>query len=164
MRHVALTLVALLLLFGPVPAWREVPLLRSAMLWIFGPASASRQVPAVRGVIGLGLTLTGIAFTIWARVTLGRNWSGIVEVKQNHELVRRGPYIIVRHPIYSGALLAMLGTAIAFGEWRGYLGFAIALFTWKAKSLTEERFMGQQFGEAYARYKAEVKALIPGVL
>jgi protein-S-isoprenylcysteine O-methyltransferase Ste14 len=164
MLHVALTVVALLLLFGPVPAWREVPLLRGAMLWIFGPAGMSRQVPLLRGGVGLAMTLTGLAFTIWARVSLGRNWSGTVEVKQNHELVRRGPYRIVRHPIYSGALFAMLGTAIAFGEWRGYPGFAIALFTWKIKSLTEERFMSEQFGDAYVRYQAEVKALIPGIL
>ena len=164
MRHVVLTLVALLLLFGPLPAWREVPLLRGVMLFLFGPASASAHVPPLRGVIGLVMTLAGVAFTIWARVRLGRNWSGTVEVKQKHELVRRGPYRIVRHPIYSGMLLAMAGTAIAFGEWRGYLGFAVALIGFKTKSLTEERFMSEQFGDAYARYKAEVKALIPGVL
>jgi protein-S-isoprenylcysteine O-methyltransferase Ste14 len=122
------------------------------------------KVPLARGAVGLSVTMTGVAFSIRARLTLGRNWSGTVQVKENHELVRRGPYRIVRHPIYSGLLLAMLGTAIAFGGWLGYLGFAVVLFAWKQKSLTEERFMSEQFGDDYACYKAKVKALIPGVL
>jgi len=140
-QHVVLTFIALVLLFGPDPEVSEM----------------------IRGA-GLAITLAGLAFGIWARLTIGRNWSGAVEVKENHELVRRGPYGIVRHPIYSGVLLAMLGTAIAFGRWQGYLGFAIAFVAWQQKSLTEERFMSEQFGEAYTRYKTEVRALIPGVL
>jgi protein-S-isoprenylcysteine O-methyltransferase Ste14 len=134
-----------------------------AFLLLFGPDAEGSGLETLRGA-GLAMTLAGLAFAIWARLTIGRNWSGTVELKENHELVRRGPYRIVRHPIYSGLLLAMLGTAMAFGGWRGYLGFAIAFVAWKRKSLTEERFMSEQFGDSWARYKTGVKALIPGLL
>jgi len=130
---------------------------------IFGLAPLHAEARPVTGAAGFALTLAGVVFAIWARLTIGRNWSAMVTVKESHELVRRGPYRIVRHPIYTGILLAMLGSAIAFGKWPGYLGFAIAFFAFKQKSLTEEQFMVEQFGDAYVRYRAEVKALIPGV-
>lgn len=122
------------------------------------------STPPVFAATGLALTIAGLAFSIWARVILGRNWSATVTLKENHELVRRGPYRFVRHPIYTGALAAMLGTAIVFGGWPGFAGFGIALFAWKLKSLTEERFLVEEFGESYVRYRREVKALIPGFL
>ena len=113
---------------------------------------------------GFAVTVAGAAFAIWARLLLGANWSATVTVKQNHELKRTGPYAIVRHPIYSGFLLAMLGTAIAYGEIRGLIALLIALIAWRVKSLIEERFMMDQFGEQYVQYKREVRALIPFVL
>src|SRR5437879_5440732 len=79
-----------------------------------------RVIPASFAT-GVVLTWAGLAFAIWARFTLGSNWSGVVEVKKEHTLVIGGPYKIVRHPIYSGVLLAMLGTAIGTGEFRGFL-------------------------------------------
>jgi protein-S-isoprenylcysteine O-methyltransferase Ste14 len=113
--------------------------------------------------VGLTMTLAGLAFTLWARFVLGRNWSGTVTVKENHELVRSGPYRLVRHPIYTGFLFALLGTAIVRGDLSAFLGFALATLTLKLKSLTEESFMTDQFGEQYATYKQGVKALIPYV-
>ena len=113
---------------------------------------------------GFALTVAGAALAIWARLLLGANWSANVTVKQNHELKRTGPYAVVRHPIYSGFLLAMLGTAIAFGEIRGLIALVLAFIAWRVKSLVEERFMLDQFGEQYAQYKRDVKALIPFVL
>jgi protein-S-isoprenylcysteine O-methyltransferase Ste14 len=92
---------------------------------------------------------------------LGRNWSGIVTVKRDHELIRSGPYALVRHPIYTGLLLAILGTAVAIGEWRGLIAFALIAAGFVIKLRTEERFMSETFGEQYARYRAEVPALIP---
>lgn len=68
--------------------------------------------------LGLLMVICGLAFAVWARIHLGRNWSGTVTVKEDHELIRSGPYGIVRHPIYTGLLLAIAGTAIVFGEWR----------------------------------------------
>jgi protein-S-isoprenylcysteine O-methyltransferase len=115
------------------------------------------------GWLSLLITCAGIAFTLWARFFLGRNWSGTVTVKENHELMRSGPYGIVRHPIYAGLSLAFLGTAIGFGELRGLIGLPILVFGWKYKANVEERFMTEQFGEQYRRYRSEVKGLIPFV-
>jgi len=113
---------------------------------------------------GLALTVIGVAVAIWARLILGTNWSAVVTIKQDHEIIRRGPYSIVRHPIYSGGLLALLGTAIAFGELRGLIGLALIFIAWWMKSRLEESFMEEQFGAAYARYRRDVKGLIPFVL
>jgi protein-S-isoprenylcysteine O-methyltransferase Ste14 len=113
--------------------------------------------------IGLTLTFVGIAFAIWARVFIGGNWSGAVTVKKDHELVRTGPYGLVRHPIYSGALLALLGTAIVFRETRGLLAFGVAILAFWLKSRREEFFMTEQFGAEYAKYQEKVKRLIPFV-
>src|SRR5215467_7374098 len=74
---------------------------------------------------GLAATFAGIAFAIWARFSLGGNWSGTVTVKQNHSLVKTGPYAMVRHPIYTGLLLALIGTVIAFREVRGLIALGL---------------------------------------
>ena len=125
--------------------------------WRFIPESAGA------GILGFALAICGMAFAVWARISLGRNWSGIAAVKQGHELVRHGPYAIVRHPIYSGFLLALAGTAIALGEVRGLIGFALVWAALWMKLQTEEAFMLQQFGEQYREYKKKVKALVPFV-
>src|SRR5713226_2623692 len=93
---------------------------------------------------GLALTVAGAALAIWARLLLGRNWSAVVTIKQDHKLVRRGPYAVVRHPIYTGLLLAMAGTAVAFGEARGLVAVALAFVGWWLKARLEESFMMQQ--------------------
>ena len=84
-------------------------------------------------------------------------------VKRGHELIRSGPYSVVRHPIYSGFLLAILGTAIYQGEVKGLLALVLASVTWKIKSLHEEAFMVTEFGDQYAQYKRDVKSLVPWV-
>ncbi len=112
---------------------------------------------------GLALTLAGIALAIWARLHLGRNWSAAVVIKEGHTLVRSGPYAVVRHPIYAGLLLAMLGTAIFDGTERGLVAVGLALIGGLLKSRQEEAFMRERFGEEYGRYAREVKRLIPFV-
>ncbi len=144
-----LLIAVYLLLFG---YWRVGPL-----AWRILPDS-----PLVV-YVGVALTLAGMAFALWARFFLGGNWSMNVTVKENHQLVRSGPYAIVRHPIYSGLLLAILGTAIAEAEVRGLVAVILALIGWRMKSRVEESFMACQFGSEYAQYKREVKALIPFV-
>ena len=141
-------LVGFSLLFKP--QWRPGPL-----AWRVIPASAPF---AWAGVL---LTFAGIAFSIWARFLLGRNWSATVTVKRDHTLVCRGPYAIVRHPIYSGFLLAALGTAIAYGEAGCFLAPPLLAIVWRRKSRLEEEFMRSQFGDQYVRYTSRVKALIP---
>lgn len=111
--------------------------------------------------LGLLMVVLGLAFAVWARAYLGRNWSGTVTVKEDHELIRTGPYGIVRHPIYTGLLFAILGSAVAFGEWRGLLAFGFLTLAFVFKLRREERFMSESFPNDYARYRAEVPVLIP---
>ena len=107
------------------------------------------------------MTAAGLAFAAWARVHIGRNWSGTVTLKQGHELVVSGPYAIVRHPIYTGLLLAIVGTALARGEWRGVLAVEIAWASLWRKLRLEEAWMIEAFGERYEEYRRRVPALIP---
>lgn len=83
-------------------------------------------------------------------------------VKEDHALVQSGPYRRVRHPIYTGMLLAFLGTAVAVGEWRGLVGLVLALVSFLLKSRLEEARMGETFPE-YAEYRRHTAALIPGI-
>ncbi len=134
--------------------------------WLASDWLVGRVFPEFPGIslAGLVLTVAGCAFAIWARITLGGNWSGRATVKQDHELITTGPYALARHPIYTGILLALVGTALAGGEWRHVLGFLVVLFGMMAKMSQEERLMMQTFPEAYPLYRRRVKALIPGVL
>lgn len=127
---------------------------------------SDRMLPggAITYWIGAAMVAAGIAFAVWARAHLGKNWSGTVTVKSDHELIRSGPYRFVRHPIYSGMLLAVMGSAIARGEWRGLLGVLILLVALWRKLRHEERWMGESFGQEYAKYRSEVYALIPFVI
>jgi protein-S-isoprenylcysteine O-methyltransferase Ste14 len=121
-----------------------------------------RETPYVLG--GAVMTIAGLLFSIRARLVLGSNWSGAVTIKENHELVRRGPYRIVRHPIYTGILLGLLGTAFVYGAVRGFVGVFACGFAYWLKLQTEEQFMVQQFGEQYVQYRRQVRALIPYIL
>ena len=114
--------------------------------------------------VGLGLTIVGLGVMAWSRIALGRNWSATVTIKKDHELVSSGPYAIVRHPLYAGVLLAMLGTAMFFGDIRGFVAFSLTFAGWWLKSRTEEHFMVEQFGAGYLQYQQQVKALIPWLL
>jgi len=87
-----------------------------------------------------------------------------VTIKQDHELVTSGPYAFVRHPIYTGLLLAIGGSAIALGEWRGVVALVLAAAALWMKLRVEERWMREQFGAAYTAYAARVAALVPFVL
>jgi protein-S-isoprenylcysteine O-methyltransferase Ste14 len=146
-------LVAVILLWAP----RE---------WLGGTFLAARFVPAQLWIVWLGffLTVAGLAFTCWARVILGRNWSGVVQLKQDHELIVRGPYSIVRHPIYTGLLLAFLGSALAMGEWRALLAALIVGVSFWRKLRLEERWLCELFGDQYRGYMQRVKALVPWLL
>jgi protein-S-isoprenylcysteine O-methyltransferase Ste14 len=112
---------------------------------------------------GVAVTALGLALTVWARRVLGANWSGSVTVKQDHELIRGGPYRLVRHPIYSGLLLAFAGAALAWGQWRGILALTIAALALWRKWRLEERWMRETFGPAYSDYAARTSAIIPGL-
>ena len=122
-----------------------------------------RLVPRgpLTSVVALALLLAGLAFTVWARVHLGRNWSGTVTLKEGHELIRSGPYAYVRHPIYTGLLVALLGSAVACGELRAMIGLSVVAGAFIRKLRIEERLMREIFPGQYQRYCAQVPALVP---
>ena len=124
----------------------------------FRPESDSYQV------LGLVLTIVGCLFAIWARLMLGGNWSAQATLKDQHELIEKGPYSLARHPIYTGILLATAGTTLMFGEWRWVLGLIIIVFALISKMRQEEKLMVEAFPQAYPAYRLRVKALIPGLL
>jgi protein-S-isoprenylcysteine O-methyltransferase Ste14 len=148
-----------------VPLWTCFALLALPGVW--PPMLRDRMLPTgmwqVFSGVGAALVAAGLLLTVWARVQLGRNWSDVVTIKKDHDLVTAGPYRTVRHPIYSGLLLAVIGVAIAIGEWRG--AAAVAVITWAFcwKLRVEERFMREQFGRQYEDYSGRVSALIPFV-
>ena len=120
------------------------------------------EAPPLLGAFADLLCLGGVAFAIWARLRLGRNWSGAVaSVFENHELVRSGPYRYLRHPIYAGFLIAMLGTAITIGTLASYLSVLVGLIAFLLRIRIEEALMLSQFPEAYRAYQRETRALIP---
>jgi protein-S-isoprenylcysteine O-methyltransferase Ste14 len=110
--------------------------------------------------IGLAVFLLGLALAVWARIYLGRNWGMPMSEKADPELVTTGPYSVIRHPIYSGIILAMAGTAIAVSlYWLIAVVVLGAYFIYSA--VMEERHMAEVFPEAYPRYKQSTKMLIP---
>ena len=149
-----------------LPLMVAVLLLCDVHGWLRGTILDERFAPGGLGIawIGFFITVAGLAFTCWARVILGRNWSGVVQLKQDHELIVRGPYSIVRHPIYTGLLLAFLGSAVAVGRWRALLAAAIVGISFWRKLRLEERWLCELFGAQYRDYMKRVKALVPWVL
>ena len=111
--------------------------------------------------LGVAVTAAGIAFAIWARRHIGKQWSAEVEIREDHELIATGPYASIRHPIYTGILLAMLGTAIIGGEWRGLVAVALATLGFWIKARKEERFLEQEFGAAYAEHRERTGFFLP---
>jgi protein-S-isoprenylcysteine O-methyltransferase Ste14 len=113
------------------------------------------------GWLGVYITALGFAFTIWARAILGGNWSGSVTIKVGHELVRTGPYRLVRHPIYTGMIVALVGTALALDQWRGAASIVLLWISFTIKRLKEEQFMQQTFGTQYDDYARITGAIFP---
>jgi protein-S-isoprenylcysteine O-methyltransferase Ste14 len=148
-------LVAGILILGMLAAGRLLHA-SEAQLW--------HTTPLALGVVTDCIVVAGAAFTVWARITLGRNWSAEVTFKQDHELIESGPYALARHPIYTGLIVMALGTAINYGRAISF-GLLLALCAglwWKARQ--EELMMGRHFPDAYADYRTRVHAIIPFVL
>jgi protein-S-isoprenylcysteine O-methyltransferase Ste14 len=117
--------------------------------------------PWVAG-IGVALFALGLTFAVWARVHIGRNWGTPMSQKAEPELVTSGPYHLVRHPIYSGIILAMIGTAVAISPyWLVVVALLGGYFVFSATR--EERYMAERFPEAYPEYRRTTKMLVPFV-
>ena len=111
--------------------------------------------------VGVALTALGCAFAIWARIFIGANWSSSVQVKVGHKLMRGGPYRFVRHPIYTGLLVAMLGTGIVKDHVSSLVGFFLLVAGFWVKSRMEEEFMRRTFGAEYEEYARGTGGLVP---
>jgi protein-S-isoprenylcysteine O-methyltransferase Ste14 len=154
--------------FGSEIVYRFVTVIGALML--FGSFRAARGLPHLWPYNEMldwamaALTATGIAFTWWARIHLGRLWSGNVTKKAGHHVVDTGPYRIVRHPIYTGIILASYATAVASGTLVAFVGATVMLLGWYIKARLEERFLRVELdAQAYDAYAARVPMLIPFV-
>ena len=146
--HKAPALLAAVLLAAP----GELPrVLNRRFIPDDGPLTLAPLVPA-----------TGLGFAAWARRHLGRNWSASVVVKEDHALIRTGPYRYVRHPIYTGDPARVLGTALAIGEWRALIAVPLAVLSFVLKSRAEEGRMRETF-PAIWEYERHTAALVPFV-
>ena len=110
---------------------------------------------------GAAVAVIGIGLAIWARVHLGRQWSSAVEIRADHKLIATGPYARLRHPIYTGMLTGMLGTALTVGEWRGLVAVLIATIGFSFKAKREERLLEEEFGPAFEEHKRRTGFLLP---
>ena len=146
--HLTLTIFSFVLVFSP--GFRAGPL-----CWHVLP---SNPVTFAAGALVL---LAGLGFAVWARIHLGQNWSATVTLKVGHRLIRTGPYRLVRHPIYTGIITGLAGTAVALGELRGWVAVALLTVACLFKSRREEQFMVKEFGDEYVQYRREVGALVP---
>jgi protein-S-isoprenylcysteine O-methyltransferase Ste14 len=116
-----------------------------------------------KALTGLAVTCAGAAYAIWARRTLADNWSAQPALKEDHTLILSGPYQITRHPIYTGILIAVLGTAIMVGQVRGMIALMLVFIAFWHKSRYEEDLMNRQFPDQYPAYAQKVKKLIPRI-
>ena len=127
-------------------AWLAMRILPSSVVWFW---------------IGFVLVAVGLGFAVAARAVLGNNWSGVVALKQDHELIRSGPYRWVRHPIYTGLFAALLGSVIALGEVRGVIALGLFTLAFLRRVTVEERLLADEFGAAYRAYRRDVPRLLP---
>jgi protein-S-isoprenylcysteine O-methyltransferase Ste14 len=115
-----------------------------------------------RAGFGTVLFAFGLAFAIWARVHIGRNWGAPKTQKDDPELVTSGPYRLVRHPIYSGILVADVGTALAL-SWLWLIAVLLAGVYFVYSATVEERYLSEQFPDTYPAYRNSTKMLVPFV-
>ena len=114
--------------------------------------------------LGLVVVAAGVLLAIWARRNLGANWSGAPSLKKGHELVTTGPYSAVRHPIYTGILLGMLGSTFVLGTVGSLAVLVLAGAVVAVRVRQEEGLMVSQFGAAYDEYRKKTKTIVPWAL
>lgn len=120
------------------------------------------RAPGVIAWTMVAVAIGGFLFTCWARIHLGRLWSSGVSRKADHHIVDTGPYGIVRHPIYTGIILASAAAAVQRGTLQAWLGMSLMTLGWYIKARLEERFLLDELGaEAYGAYARRVPMLVP---
>jgi protein-S-isoprenylcysteine O-methyltransferase Ste14 len=148
--------VTVLLFAAAIVVVKLIPDLQNHLSGLLVSQSAPQEVAADV------LTFLGVVTAFWARVALGGNWSSSAEIKEGQELVQRGPYRYVRHPLYSGILLMALGLVVWFGL-IGLLPFLVVFLILLIRSRQEESLLTSYFPETYPEYRRHTKALIPFV-
>ena len=147
---------------------RRQLLLNLAILMLFVPIPGlTRQfIAPTRAAVATGFTVqVGSAlFYFWTKRYLGRFWSSAVAIMKDHQLVRSGPYRLIRHPLYTGMLGMFFGTAIVSGQYHALIGTALGVFAYWGKIRIEERALSEAFGAEYDDYKHHSSALIPWLL
>ena len=142
-------------------------LLNGGLLLVLIPVVGlrSRFLPASSYLVaaGLGVQAASGLLAVWARRHLGANWSGEISIKMEHQLIRTGPYRLIRHPIYTGMLGMFAGTALVLGELHALIGFALAMAAYVRKIRLEESNLVQAFGPEYHEYLRKTWALLPGL-
>jgi protein-S-isoprenylcysteine O-methyltransferase Ste14 len=135
------------------------------LLWVIPIFSIHIFTPSLsHTTTGILTTFLGLCFAFWARVALGNNWSANpIELKNNHQLVTTGPYSYVRHPIYSGVILALLGTFVATGQYHTLILLLLVGTGLFVRCFTEDSLMLHEFPEVFTDYKKKVKMLVPKV-
>lgn len=123
----------------------------------------ARFVPPseIIAVVGAIFTALGVGLAAWARYVLGKNWSAAIAFKENHELIRTGPYALIRHPIYSGIIVGLLGTALAIGEWRALVGTGVMFASYFIKARGEESLLAREFGPAFQDHLSRTGMFLP---
>jgi len=146
-----LAVVYMLLLAYPLTGWYDF---------------ARAGLPAwVRWTCGVTLLTLYLVLFSWSHVALGRHWSGIVEIHQDHELVRSGPYRLVRHPMYSAFFLSAIGLGVLSSNWFLFLAYAAAVaFMYSRRVASEEEMMVERFGDGYKEYCSKTGRLLPRLL
>ena len=120
------------------------------------------EVPEALAWVGLALSVLGVAFSLWAIVTLGRHYDLVLEVHEGHELIRRGPYALVRHPVYTGLALHFAGVCFATGNALLIAGTLLLSFpAFYLRASAEETLLRERFGTEYEKYAREVPMLVP---
>lgn len=110
---------------------------------------------------GVALTYLGLSLTLWSRIRLGRYWSGVVALKQDHRLIQVGPYRVIRHPLYSGIILAAFGMVLAFTTWSSLLGVASLIACFERRARTEDNLLAAEFGAEFELYRHRTGRLLP---
>jgi protein-S-isoprenylcysteine O-methyltransferase Ste14 len=117
--------------------------------------------PRLLWIAGLAIQAAGFALAIWARRALGNYWSGRIEIKVDHQLIRSGPYAALRHPIYTAILTMALGMLLVFASWNAVAGFVLVVIAYLRKIRLEEANLRNAFGAQYDEYAQSTRALVP---